>query len=160
MSNEWATEIEIQAAVWLCPSYVRKINFHSSTAERRLNDQAQLNFRERPVTSISSRGELIDLGDNHEDHRGGRFYGAFENRNTRAAGTRGQQLYQLVERAAGAGIIFHAREPIVFYCCNKLRITRAANAPADEPEKRTAVFASEYKFLVASVERGRTQFVV
>lgn len=39
---------------------------------------------------------------------------------------------------------------IRFYCGNKIRIMRATNAPgrADEPEKRTAVFAREYKFSV------------
>lgn len=41
-------------------------------------------------------------------------------------------------------------EAIRFYCGNKIRIMRATNAPgrADEPEKRTAVFAREYKFSV------------
>lgn len=41
-------------------------------------------------------------------------------------------------------------EAIRFYCGNKIRIMRATNGPgrADEPEKRTAVFAREYKFSV------------
>lgn len=61
------------------------------------------------------------------------------------------QLYQLTERAAGAGIIFYARDAIRFYYSNKIGIMRATNALlalVDEPEKRTVVFAREYKFSV------------
>lgn len=61
------------------------------------------------------------------------------------------QLYQLTERAAGADIIFYARDAIRFYYGNKIGIMRATNALlvlADEPEKRTVVFAREYKFSV------------